>query len=99
MNMNTRAVLMRYETGRGYGSGSTLKASRVIYAAAEKPSLSFKAAMYAGNLAVSQVLHIWRDQFEEDGWTHVQIGEDVYRIADSGTSFNDLFVKLILSRD
>lgn len=98
MELNKIIVLQKINASAGYGGRGSIAVSANCYAYVEEPSLSFKAALSAGGISVSLIVHLWRHEWVKQHYTHAVIDGVLYRIENAGSSVNDNFVKLVLVR-
>lgn len=97
MEMNNRVTLRK--VSQGYGSdGRTIVSEKNVWGAVENVSLSFRTNAEQSGLSPSLFVHLWRHEFESDGYTHCIVGGTEYRISMTGTSMNEQYVKLMLTR-
>lgn len=98
LDFNKKVTLQK----RGAVSGSSAQgvlSSKTVWGRAEDTSLSFKADMERAGLTPALVVHVWRHEFEKDNFNYCVVGGKTYRISRTGTSDNDLCVKLLLERN
>lgn len=97
MEMNNRVTLRK--VSQGYGSDDrTIVSEKNVWGAVENVSLSFRTNAEQSGLSPSLFVHLWRHEFEADGFTHCIVGGTEYRISMTGTSMNEQYVKLMLTR-
>lgn len=83
------------EYGRG---GQTVNSDKTVWGAVEDVSLSFRTKAEGSGFSPSMFVHLWRKEFETDSFTHCIVDGTEYRISMIGTSFNTMYVKLMLER-
>lgn len=97
MEMNNRVTLRK--VSQGYGSDDrTIVSEKNVWGAVENVSLRFQTNAEQSGLSPSLFVHLWRHEFESDGYTHCIVGGTEYRISMTGTSMNEQYVKLMLTR-
>lgn len=97
LDFNKKVTLQK----RGSVSGSSAQgvlSSKTVWGRAEDTSLTFKADMERAGLKPSMVVHVYRHEFEKDSFNYCVVSGKAYRISRTGTSDNDLCVKLLLER-
>ena len=82
-----------------YGrAGQTITYEKRVWGAVEDVSLSFRTTAERSGLSPSLFVHLWRREFETDNFTHCVVDGKEYRISMTGRSYNELYVKLMLTR-
>lgn len=82
-----------------YGrAGQTITYKKRVWGAVEDVSLSFRTKAEGSGFSPSLFVHLWRKEFETDSFTHCIVDGTEYRISMIGTSFNTMYVKLMLER-
>ncbi len=82
-----------------YGrAGQTITYEKRVWGAVEDVSLSFRTTAEQSGLSPSLFVHLWRREFETDNFTHCVVDGKEYRISMTGRSYNELYVKLMLTR-
>lgn len=93
-----KKVTLRKRT-QEYGRGSqTVNSDKTVWGAVEDVSLSFRTKAEGSGFSPSLFVHLWRKEFETDSFTHCIVDGTEYRISMIGTSFNTMYVKLMLER-
>ena len=93
-----KKVTLRKRT-QEYGRGSqTVNSDKTVWGAVEDVSLSFRTKAEGSGFSPSMFVHLWRKEFETDSFTHCIVDGTEYRISMIGTSFNTMYVKLMLER-
>ncbi len=78
MEMNNRVTLRK--VSQGYGSDDrTIVSEKNVWGAVENVSLSFQTNAEQSGLSPSLFVHLWRHEFESDGYTHCIVGGTEYR--------------------
>lgn len=96
-DFNRRVTLQKRV--QAFGSGDmVVESAKTIWGAVENVSLSFRTNAEQSGLSPSLFVHLWRHEFESDGFTHCIVGGTEYRITMTGTSMNEQYVKLMLTR-
>lgn len=82
-----------------YGrAGQIITYEKRVWGAVEDVSLTFRTAAEQSGLSPSLFVHLWRREFETDNFTHCVVDGKEYRISMTGRSYNELYVKLMLTR-
>lgn len=98
MTLNKRAKLLVIGQGFGHGGGETVRAETAVFCKVADLSTTEKMNDLAAGVTADLQVHLWRKEFEKADYTHIKIGEVMYKIVKTGSGFNDLFVKLTVTR-
>ena len=98
MTFKDTIILRRLGDAVGHGSERPVEAQAEVRGAVSLPGLSFKNRAEAAGYGADLVAHLWRSEFEGQGYNCAVIGGVEYRISNTGSSVNDLYVKLMLER-
>lgn len=93
-----RKITLRKRTQQNGRAGTTVQSTKTVWGAVEDVSLSFRTSAEASGLRPSLFVHLWRSEFEKDGFNYCVVGGKEYRITSVGKSYNELYVKLMLER-
>ena len=95
--LNHRVTLQKRIQGCGR-TGQAVSAEKTVWGAVEDTSLSFKTTAEQSGLKPSLFVHVWRREYEKDSYNYCIVDSMEYRITMTGKSYNELFVKLMLTR-
>ena len=93
-----RKITLKKRTQQNGRAGTTVTATKTVWGAVEDVSLSFQTSAEASGLRPSLFVHLWRSEFEKESFNYCVVGGREYRITQTGKSYNELFVKLMLER-
>lgn len=96
--MSDIVILLQISDGQGHYSDDEILQSRIVWASVKDTSTSTKINAQSVGIKADLAVHCWRREFEQYPYTHIQIGNLRYKIVSTGTSDNDLKVKLTVSR-
>lgn len=96
--MNNIVTLLQIKEGYGHDAEDEILQSTIIWASIKDVSTSTKINAQSVGIKADLSVHCWRKEFEKYSYTHVDIGSIRYKIVSTGSSDNDLKIKLIVSR-
>ena len=97
MNFNKLITLYSIKEGKGHNQNSEITDEKVVWACVQLPSTTLKIIAIDARVKVDMIIHMWRREYSEN-YTHVKIDNLMYRINITGSSINELMIKLTISR-
>lgn len=84
----------------GYGSHPEPHtiAEKDVWACVCLPSMTSKTSALSAGISVDLTIHIFRNDFLSESYTHILYNGERYKIESATASINNLFVKLSVSR-
>lgn len=96
--MNNIVTLLQIMEGQGHYADDDILQSMIVWASVKDISTSTKINAQSVGIKADLSVHCWRKEFEKYPYTHIDIDGIRYKIISTGTSDNDLKVKLTVSR-
>lgn len=97
ITFNRRAVLSSVRPAYGHSEAADT-ARRNIYCCVGMPTTSIKISSESVGIKADLIVHCYRRDFDAVNPTHIEIDGTKYKISATGTSINDLFIKLTVTR-
>ncbi len=98
MAMRNIITLLQIEEGYGHGRGNKIVNSMVVWGKAEDISTTSKVSALSAGIQADLVVHLWKREFKKYPFTHIVVDNVRYKIISTGTSMNNLLVKLTVMR-
>lgn len=98
VDFNKHITLQKRTQGNGR-TGMSVTSETTVWGAVEEVSLTFKSTAEQSGLKPSLFVHLWRREFEQDSYNYCVVSGTAYRIAMTGRSYNEQYVKLMLERN
>lgn len=97
ITLNHKATLLRIKSAYGH-TNEQEEAQQPIWCCAGLPSTSTKINAESVGIKADLIVHCYRKDYDKINPTHIDIDNIQYKIAATGSSINDLFVKLTVTR-
>lgn len=97
ITLNQKAILIKIKSAYGHANEQE-EAQQPIYCCVGLPSTSAKINAESAGIKADLIVHCWRKDFGKINPTHIDINGIRYKIAATGSSINDLFIRLTITR-
>lgn len=98
LSMNEIVTLLYIKDGYGHGNESVILKSRIVWGCVKYVGTSIKLTAASAGIKADLFVHLWRKEFEENPYTHIELDGKRYKITATGASVNDEYVKLTVSK-
>ncbi len=96
--MNNIVTLLQIREGQGHCAEDEILNSMIVWASIKDVSTNTKINAQSVGIKADLSVHCWRKEFEKHPYTHIEVNRNRYKIVSTGTSDNDLKIKLTVSR-
>lgn len=98
ITMNKKMTLEFHKQKYGHNATDEIIDRYSVWGCAGLPSMNFKNTAKSTGVDVDLVVHLYRKDFDRNNWTHIIIDNTLFKITSTGTSVNELFIKLAVAR-
>lgn len=95
--MKDAVTLVKVKEGYGHSAKSEEVATSVR-ASVSLPSTSMQFTAQSVGETIDLVVHLWRNEYESSGCTHIEYNGTRYKVITAGPSISDLMVKLTVAK-